>query len=170
MSDMSEVRRQQDRREVERAGKSRAYRDEYIYGTAVRKVDIDDYQIDEKRTRQERTAQKNREKANAMSFGFVSFMIATLALASIAIVSYINIQSEITKDVNQISTLESQLYRLQQENDEYEMRIESTIDLEQIKKTAMQELGMTYASDGQIVQIEGGSDDYVRKYADIPED
>ena len=57
---------------------------------------------------------------------------------------------------------------MRQDNDEYETRINSSVDLEEIKRIALNELGMKYASEGQIVNIEGGNNDYLRKYAEIP--
>ena len=39
-------------------------------------------------------------------------------------------------------------------------------DLEEIKRVAFQELGMTYPKEGQIVTYEASSYDYVRRVAD----
>ena len=46
--------------------------------------------------------------------------------------------------------------------------LNSWFDLEEIKWIALTQLGMQYASEGQIVNIEGGSNDYLRKHAEIP--
>ena len=53
-------------------------------------------------------------------------------------------------------------------NDEEYSRIESSVNLEQIKQIAINELGMTYAGEGQIVEYSSEGSDYVRQVADIP--
>ena len=42
------------------------------------------------------------------------------------------------------------------------------VDLESIRKTAMEELGMVYASEDQVVLYDSKSTDYVRQYQDVP--
>ena len=46
------------------------------------------------------------------------------------------------------------------------IRIESAIDLEEIKRVAIAELGMTYPKEGQIVTYGSVDYDYVRKVSD----
>ena len=44
------------------------------------------------------------------------------------------------------------------------------MDLEEVKRVAIQELGMKYAEEGQIiVYSDEGAEDYVRQIAQIPE-
>jgi len=38
-----------------------------------------------------------------------------------------------------------------------------------VKRVAIQELGMKYAEEGQIVTVTGGGSDYMRQVADIPQ-
>ncbi len=142
--------------------------DEYIDGNVVRKAQLDKILEEEPRRKQSHAARKNREKAVHMNLGYVVFLISALVIAGVVLIGYINLQAEITNSVNRISKMESELYSLKQENDEYETGINSSVDLEEVRRIAMTELGMKYASEGQIINVEGGSDDYVRKYADIP--
>ena len=82
---------------------------------------------------------------------------------------YISLQSQITGSVKKIAALESQLNTLKQENDEAYNRANGNLDLDEIKRIAIQEYGMTYATDGQIVTYsDGGGNDYVRQVAPIP--
>ena len=48
------------------------------------------------------------------------------------------------------------------------LRINSNINLEEIKQVAIGEFGMVYAEEGQIVFYENEGSDYVRQIADIP--
>jgi hypothetical protein len=63
--------------------------------------------------------------------------------------------------------MEIELQSLRAENDDYESRIKGAIGLENIKKRAMDELGMTYASDDQIVVYNSDGTDYVRQFVSI---
>ena len=43
------------------------------------------------------------------------------------------------------------------------------MDLEEVKRIAMQELGMRYAEEGQIIRFSGEGSDYIRQVGDIPD-
>lgn len=142
--------------------------EEYIDGNTVRKTQLETLLEEDPKKQLHLRARKNREKAVHMNFGYVAFLVGALVLMGVILISYINLRSEITSSIKRISRMESELYSLQQENDEYETRINSSVNLEDVRRIAIEELGMKYASEGQIVNVEGGSDDYVRKYAEIP--
>lgn len=109
------------------------------------------------------TARKNREKASHMNLGYVIFLSVAMAFAMMTLCSYINLQSDITNRVDAISEMESRYNNLKLTNDEEYNRISSSIDLERIKAVAIGELGMTYAREGQIVNVEDSEKDYVRQ-------
>ena len=143
---------------------------EYQRGTAVREPSFEELLEEAPRKKPNHTARKNREKAVQMNLGSVIFLAAALALAAFVLIGYINLQSDITSSVKRVSRMESELHALKQDNDEYETRINSSIDLEEVKRIAICELGMKYASEGQIIRVEGGGDDYARKYSEIPQE
>ena len=64
-----------------------------------------------------------------------------------------------------MAKLESRLNTLKLENDENYNRITSSIDLEEIKRVAIGELGMTYAREGQIITYSNAGNDYMRYVA-----
>ena len=82
---------------------------------------------------------------------------------------YISLRSDVTNRLQHISVLESQLNNLKLENDATYSRINSNMDLEQIRDTAINELGMTYAKEGQIETFTSENGDYVRQLAKIDE-
>ena len=102
-----------------------------------------------------------------MNLGYVLFLTAALLLTGIVLIGYIRMESKITSSVKQISKLESQLNSLKQSNDEQLSRIESSVDLDEIRRIAVTELGMTYAGEGQIIEIPDEGSDYVRQYTQI---
>lgn len=98
-----------------------------------------------------------------MNPGYVLFLSVALVFAVMTLCSYINLQSDITNQVDAISEMESRYNNLKLTNDEEYNRINNSIDLEEIKAVAIGELGMTYAREGQIVNVEDSETDYVRQ-------
>lgn len=103
-----------------------------------------------------------------MSFGYVLFLSAALVAAGMILTGYIGLQSDITNSIKNISRLESRLNTMKLDNDEEYSRITSSVDLEEVKRIAIQELGMRYAQEGQIITFSGKGSDYMRQVADIP--
>lgn len=104
-----------------------------------------------------------------MNPAYVLFLAAALMVSGFILLSYIHLQSDITNSINHIAALESELNDLRLTNDEEYSRIESSVNLEEIKKIAITELGMTYAAEGQVVEYSSEGSDYVRQVADIPD-
>lgn len=145
------------------------YRNYYTDGNTARQLDVRRAIEEEPRRTLSNANRKNREKAHHMSFGYVTFLIAALLVSGYVLINYIQMQFDMTNNVEQIAMLESQLNTMKQANDEAYTRIVTNIDLEEIKRIAIGELGMTYAAEGQIITFTNESSDYVRQYADIPE-
>lgn len=149
-------------------GRSGGYGEYYIDGSAVKKIDVR-REIDEaplKRT--SATVRRNREKAVHMNIGYVLFLAAGLCAASIILIGYIRIQAENTAMLENIARKESTLNSMRMENDEEYSRIISSVDLEHVKDVAINQLGMRYAEEGQIVEVETQGDDYVRQHQEMP--
>lgn len=141
----------------------------YVQGNTVRKLDVTREIERQPQKKLSNTARKNREKAKHMNAGYVLFLCMALVATGIILVNYIGLQSDITNSVKHISALEKQLNDLKLSNDEEYNRISSSVDLEEIKRIAIQELGMRYAEEGQIISFASESNDYVKQMADIPQ-
>ncbi|MCH5259680.1 MAG: cell division protein FtsL [Lachnospiraceae bacterium] len=141
----------------------------YVHGNAVRNLDVTKEIEREPIKKISNTARKNRERAKHMSAGYVLFLCAALVVTGIILVNYIGLQSDITNSVKHISTLEKQLNDLKLANDEDYSRITSSVNLEEVKRIAIQELGMQYAEEGQIISFMSQNNDYVKQLADIPQ-
>lgn len=141
----------------------------YVQGNTVRRPDV----TEEIRKRPQRkvnnnTIRKNRERAKHMSVGYVMFLFMALVATGMILIYYVGLQSDITNSVKNISKLERELNDLKVANDEEYSRITSSIDLEEIRRVAIQELGMQYATQGQIISFASESNDYVKQMAEIP--
>ena len=62
----------------------------------------------------------------------------------------------------------SQIADLKADNDEAYKRINTSVDLDSIRNTAMTEYGMSYAKESQIVYYTVNDDDYMNQYSEIP--
>lgn len=149
-------------------GTDRMY-DSYVDGSAVRKLQPASEKRQHARTvAQKRSARRNVVKAVPMNMGYIAVAAAAFVIVCCVLMSYIKLQSDITNHINNISSLESQLNEMKLANDETYTKIMSSVDLEEIKRIAVNELGMKYAKEGQVVQYTGEGNDYVRQYGEVP--
>ena len=140
---------------------------EYIVeGNTVREIERD-YKAPFKKPVSE-TVKKNREKAAHMNLGYVAFLLIMAIVLFVGCTAYINLRNEITEKQKTVEGLQSKVASLKLENDEEYDRIIGNVDMEEIKKIAMNELHMKYPDSGQVAVTESKDSDYVRQYKDIP--
>lgn len=153
----------------ERARRRAAYRNGvYVQGNTARRIQAVPDRNEPVKKVSART-RKNRERAKHMNIGSVLSMAVAMVAAGFILTWYLTLQSDITNSIKHIAALESELNQLRRDNDENYSRITSDVDLEEVKRVAIQELGMTYAREGQIVTFNGEGSDYVRQTGDIPD-
>ena len=141
----------------------------YIEGNTARQLDVRRAIEEEPRRKLSNQTRKNRERARYMNLGYVAFLGVAMLIAGYVLIGYIQMQADLTAQVEQIARLESQLNNLRLSNDEELARVNSSVDLEEIKRIAIGELGMVYATEGQIVNYSYEGSDYVRQVGDIPQ-
>ncbi len=106
--------------------------------------------------------QKRRSRINMVA------MIGATAIVMILCVSYINLRAEYNKRLNHVTSLKAQLVNLTETNNIYEKRIEASVNLEEIRDKAINELNMVYPAEGQIRYYHIDNTDYMEQYRDIP--
>lgn len=152
----------QQTRGRERAGRPET--ESYVYGNTARELSIQRQLEEEPRNHElSHRARKNRDKAKHMSLGYVAFLVAASVVAGAILMNYVQLQSDMTKLANQVAKKESELNSLKLSNDEEYSRITNSIDLEEIRRIAIGELGMTYAKEGQIESYSSEGNDYMRR-------
>lgn len=142
------------------------YRDAFIDGNTVRYTDVrrKTQQVPEKRV-----IPGTRPATRTMSVGYALFLMLAMVVAGSALINYVQMQFQVTNNVKQIAQLESELITLTQTNDETHAKIVNGVDLEEVRKIAMGQLGMIYPEEGQIITYVNTGSDYVRQYEDIPQ-
>ena len=148
-------------------------RQTYVNGTAVRKLQVvENPKRDQERRRQRRPQvyrTPRREKVNYLSVGYTLFLTAASILALWVCAGYLQLQADNTAKMKNIAALEAQLSEMKAENDDEYNRVTSSVDLEEVRDIAINELGMVYPQKEQIEYFEVEEDDYMNQYENIPE-
>lgn len=154
-----------NRRQAVYNERSRVNRNEYMHGSTA--PDIRRELEEAPRRRVNTNARKNRDKASYMNLPYVLFLVLAVGVAVIVLSGYIKANAQVVRSVGEIAALEKEYLNLKADNDEEYSRIINSIDLEEMKRIAQEELGMHYANEGQIITYTNDLSDYVRQYSDI---
>ncbi|MCD8154804.1 MAG: hypothetical protein LUF78_09005 [Clostridiales bacterium] len=159
----------------------------YVQGSAVRKLEespgraYPERRVPSRRERVEefpevqvrkavplsRQARRNREKAEAMNRGFVMFFSGVMVMILLCSIYYLRLKADLTTRIKEVAALESEYTELKDENDAYYNEVISSVDLNEIRKTALGELEMQYPTDNQTMTYSMDGSSYVRQYQDI---
>lgn len=139
----------------------------YVYGNTARQLQT--MPAERRPVRKNHATRRNRERALHMNVGYVLFLGMALMAVGFVLISYLRLKSDITNSVKNIARMESQLNSLKLDNDERLSRISSSTNLEEVKQRAIQELGMQYAGEGQIIIFNSEDNDYVIQKGEIPD-
>lgn len=152
---------------------NRTSRQTYVYGNTAPQPEY----VPERRTREplrkkkaSRQVRNNRRKALRVGKSYVVFLSIAAILALAICVNYVQLQSRLTSHSKTITALQEDLADLKEENNTKYNSVMDSVNLDEIRKKAKKDLGMTYASNDQIVEYQKPSSDYVKQYEDIPED
>lgn len=135
----------------------------YVYGNTAQVLELQRQLEEAPAKKPSAEVQKNREKAHHMSAGYVLFLGAALAASAYILVNYLQMQAELTSLTKSVAAKTSTLIDMRADNEEEYNRIVRSIDLEEIRRVAMGDLGMIYAEQEQIVVYESEQYDYMRQ-------
>ena len=99
---------------------------------------------------------------------YVMMLLAVTLLFGYLCFSYLKVQASINASVNWIANLEEQISKVRSENAVRENRLSAQMDLEEVYRIAVEELGMTYPQENEVVTYSEQMREYVRQYEDIP--
>lgn len=150
----------------------------YVNGNTVRELETaprrerkSKQEIERERRQKNRrnAARRNRERALSMNRGYVAFLSVCVIISAFAAVNLIQIQSQMTKRMRDIAALEGQITDLKADNDARYKELVTSVDLNEVKEIAINQLGMQYATEDQIVYYQVDNTNYMDQYRDIPE-
>lgn len=142
----------------------------YIDGNVVRRVQTVPKQ--DRRQQQKRSAsinaRRNREKALRMNLPYVVFLtVASIATVFVCI-NFLKLQAQGITYRTEIANLESKLSTMKLANDNAYEDAVSSVNMDEVKTIAINELGMEYADEGQVITYSNQDGDYIRQYQEIP--
>ncbi len=149
----------------------------YIEGTVVRRQEVEipvpGRQNERRRRAQEQKREQalireGKEKAREFSYLYLAGFVAVCAAAFVLLGIFVHGEASLYNHSRNVSNLQSQYEELVENNNATEARLEASIDLDYIYSVATERLGMSYPSEGQIIDYINEEREHVRKYESIP--
>ena len=126
----------------------------YVYGSVVPKPAYEPERRNEEqehRSRVSRQVKKNRRQVRYMNLGYVTFLALAAVLGLVVCVHYVQLQSRITSRSQNITALQEELADMREENNTRYNAVMDSVNLDEVRHRAQESLGMTYATQEQIV-------------------
>ena len=111
-------------------------------------------------------ARRSREQVMHMNRRYAVFMAFLVVAMTLCLIGYIKLMSDISATNKKIASLESQLTEMKSSNNEVYNELTGNVDLEEIRRIAIDEFGMKYAEQDQIVVYSDTKGDSVRQIID----
>lgn len=138
----------------------------YTYGNVARNLDV----VKEIENESHIHVVPDRNAGNkkqGMGLFYITYLVAMLGIVVYALVAFVRLNSELTTLADNISSYEQTLNKLTLANDDEYSKMVNTIDYDEIRDVAINELGMVYASEDQIVSYTRENSDYVIQLSDL---
>lgn len=144
----------------------------YIEGNTARKLNTAPQRVvrpERERRQVNQNVNRNSKRAKEFDLSYTFALVAATAFLFVSCMLMLTLQAGITEDRRQIAALESNLNELKDTNDETGKRLESSVDLTEVYDVAINELGMVYPKNGQVISYKASNPDYVKQFGDVPE-
>ena len=141
----------------------------YVHGNVVRQ---EPRQVPNERRTQTRSPQRKRavrSKLLHMNRGYVVFLTVAAMVALFVCVQYLQLQSNITKRSQYITSLQKEIATIKEANTTKDNEIMNSMNVEEVRDIAINELGMTYAKPEQVIEYNSPEGNSVKQYAGIPD-
>lgn len=121
-------------------------------------------EIEEEKRRKQKS--RARQNARALRKGRTTavMVIFAVALFGAFFLEYVNLQTSIRSHMVNIATLKEDISDMKASNSAAQSRISTATDINEIKEKALNEYGMVYANQGQIVYYDIEDEDYMSRY------
>lgn len=139
---------------------------ESVPGRSVQPAEKTREQLHQERMRKN-AARQNQQRAMAMDRGYVAFLAAATVVCFLVCAIFIYLQSDVTTRMANIASIESQIAKVKADNVAAEKRLETTMNLDQIKEAA-KNLGLIMPGSEQVRYYSVENSDYMNQYGEIP--
>ena len=145
------------------------YRTEVQGNVARQMYAVPDRHVRPKGPMEVQTRRHKQEKSN-LSIPYCIFLTIASILTLTLGAYYLQQQAISTSSQKKIASLESQLAEMKKVNADDLNRIETSVNLEEIRDIAMNELGMVYANQDNVVLYKKTTQNYVSQYENVPQE
>lgn len=142
---------------------------EYIDGNTVR--ELEPYAIPKQRElERRREAQRkakirhNRQRQMAIDAGFMLFLTVAVIATLLVCINFIKLKADVERATTQVAQKQEEIIDLRAKNDAAYNRVLTSINLDAIKKVALEEYGMVPAGKDQISTYRSNEEDYMTQY------
>ena len=147
----------------------------YVYGNVAHQPKVlpnQEKQAVEVRPKKRTSSQvkKNRRRALDMSPIYTGFLTVAAVCAVFHLCRISAAPVRTRAEVRNITALQEELSDLTEANDTAYNAAVDSVNLQEIRDKAMNELGMVYAANGNVVEYDSPTSDYVKQYNEIPSD
>ena len=139
---------------------------ESVPGRSVQPAEKTREQLHQERMRKN-AARQNQQRAMAMDRGYVAFLAAATVVCFLVCAMFIYLQSDVTTRMANIASIESQIAEVKADNVAAVKRLETTMNLDQIKE-ATKNLGLIMPGSEQVRYYSVENSDYMNQYGEIP--
>lgn len=144
----------------------------YVYGNVAPKQQVLPKRRPEKRpadeVRMSRQVRKNRNRAMSINPAYAGFLAVAAVFAVLVCVCYLRLQSDTISRSENITALQKELSAMTEANDTALHAAEDSVDLDEVRTKAVEELGMVYESQGTVIEYDAPANESVTQYNDIP--
>lgn len=116
------------------------------------------------------SVKKNESRKPKLNRKFVYSVLAGCIMVTLASTHYLQLKAEMAIQKSRLTSQQLEYSELKADNDAYYSEVLSSVDLETIRKRALNEFGMKYATEDQIKYYTPDGGGYVRQYQEVPEE
>lgn len=145
----------------------------YVYGNAVPKPVYEPQRRAEQPRRNKqvsRQVKQNRKQAMGINKAYVVFLSIAAILMLVVCVNYVQLRAELTNRSKNITALQEELANLNEANTTKYNAVMDSVNLEEVREKAMNDLGMVYANENQVEEYDNPDGDYIKQYEQIPDE
>lgn len=112
-------------------------------------------------------ARRQQQRVEQINLRYVLFMGLLITVMTVALIFYIKLQADISSSSSKVASLEAELTELRSSNEEAYNEIQASVDLDEIRDRAINELGMKYATQSQIVEYSASGGGVVHQISEV---
>ncbi len=148
----------------------------YVYGNTVRQMNTVPQRKAGRTRQQERTqtkrvsavSRRKKIRARQITMPYVMFLSTVLIISLAVCINYVQLKSANTAYHAELVEKENSINAAKMLNDAKYERLMTSVDLNYVRDVAINDIGMVYPEEGQIISYSSQESDYIKQYSDVP--